>query len=196
LLLVKLSKHVCGWCCFDCFNFLLLFLFFKLNFFFFLFVDLLLDLKYLCLIIFISHYIKVHLQFWRHFHDLKKYYLYLLPRINEVTKHYCAVCVLMFWEYYLQGHNGTIHVYFLLWLDIKFDWLPYVYLKFFFAITFIWPLWSIILKHILYKGLVYFNPMILFWNMLVIFGHNCLICFMAMVIIPRSSLLPLFKFAY
>lgn len=107
--------------------------------------------------------------------------------------HYCVVSVLMFWEYYLQGHNGTIHVYFLLWLDIKFDWLPYVYLKFLFVITFIWPLWSIILKHILYKGLVYFNPMILLRNMLVIFGQNCLICFMAVVIIPRSSLHSTFK---
>jgi hypothetical protein len=51
--------------------------------------------------------------------------------------HYCAIIFLMFWEYYLQGHNDTIHVYFLLWLDITFDWLPYVYLKLLFAITFI-----------------------------------------------------------
>lgn len=47
-----------------------------------------------------------------------------LKKMATSYYHYCAISVLMFWEYYLQGRNGTIHAYFMLWLDITFVWLP------------------------------------------------------------------------
>jgi hypothetical protein len=88
-LLVKVFKHESGWCCWlNFFSFFLIFCFLGC---FSFFSSLLIYCKiyniYALLYLF-CHYIEVNLQLWKYFQHLGKYYLYSLPRTNEVIKEY------------------------------------------------------------------------------------------------------------
>ncbi len=244
---MNVSEHVCGWCwCLIVLTFLLFSLVFRLSFLFFLFVDLLSDFEYICFIIYFSIILKLICNCENIINTYKNIiYTHCQEPMKSLRSmvasyyHYCAVGVLMFWEYYLQAHNGThscmfftlvghiiclvtlcffevfffcnhIHMSFVIYNTKTYFFMRVLFRtlcslcnktncfhgikcgrKGIYLIDFqmcheffdCWIKYLAVRRH----GMVYFNPMILFWNRLVIFRSSHLLYFVVVVIIPRPN---------